>query len=77
MARRRAARPRPAAGSPIARESTTVKRDAVLQALAEARHADPFSVLGPHVEPDGVVIRTIIPTAERVTITRNGFAGST
>ena len=49
-----------------------MKRDAALQALAEARHADPFSVLGPHVDANGVVIRTIVPTAERVTITRNG-----
>jgi 1,4-alpha-glucan branching enzyme len=50
-----------------------VKRDPLLQAIAEARHADPFAVLGPHVEPSkGVVIRTVIPTAERITITRNG-----
>jgi 1,4-alpha-glucan branching enzyme len=50
-----------------------VKRDPLLQAIAEARHADPFAVLGPHVEPNkGVVIRTVIPTAERITVTRNG-----
>jgi 1,4-alpha-glucan branching enzyme len=50
-----------------------VKRDPVLQALAEARHADPFGVLGPHLEPNkGVVIRTVMPTAERITVTRNG-----
>jgi 1,4-alpha-glucan branching enzyme len=52
-----------------------VKRDALFQALAEARHADPFGVLGPHVEPNGVVIRAIVPTAERVTVTRNGSPG--
>jgi len=51
-----------------------LKRDALLQALAEARHADPFGVLGPHVESDGVVIRAIVPTADRVTVTRNGSA---
>ena len=45
----------------------------MFQAIAEARHADPFSVLGPHVEPNtAVVIRAIIPTADRVTVTRNG-----
>jgi 1,4-alpha-glucan branching enzyme len=49
-----------------------VKRDPLLQALAEARHADPFSVLGPHIEPRGVVIRTIVPTAERISIVSNG-----
>ena len=50
-----------------------MKRDPLLQAIAEARHADPFAVLGPHVEPHkGVVIRAVIPTAERITVTRNG-----
>src|SRR3954467_12566500 len=50
-----------------------MKRDPVLQELAEARHADPFGVLGPHLEPNkGVVIRTVMPTAERITVTRNG-----
>jgi 1,4-alpha-glucan branching enzyme len=50
-----------------------VKRDPSLQAIAEARHADPFGVLGPHVEPQkGVVIRAMIPSAERITVMRNG-----
>jgi 1,4-alpha-glucan branching enzyme len=49
-----------------------MKRGGVFQALAEARHADPFSVLGPHIEPGGVVVRAILPTAERVTVLRNG-----
>ena len=49
-----------------------MKRETLLQALAEARHADPFGVLGPHVEPGGVLIRAIVPTAERVTVTTNG-----
>ena len=44
----------------------------MLEALAEARHADPFGALGPHVDPRGIVIRTLIPTAEHVTVTRNG-----
>ena len=48
------------------------KRDALLEALAEARHEDPFSVLGPHVEAGGLVIRACVPTAERISITRNG-----
>jgi 1,4-alpha-glucan branching enzyme len=51
-----------------------MKRDAMLQALAEARHSDPFSVLGPHVESGGVVIRAYFPPAERVTIAGPGSA---
>ena len=50
-----------------------MKRDSTLQAIAEARHANPFGVLGPHVEPGGVVIRACIPTAEHITITGNGL----
>ena len=38
-------------------------------ALAGARHSDPFSVLGPHRDGDGVVIRTYQPSAERVEVT--------
>ena len=49
-----------------------MKRTGGLQALAEARHADPFGVLGPHVEPAGVVVRAILPTAESVTVLPNG-----
>ncbi len=39
-----------------------------LHALAEARHRDPFRVLGPHVEAGGVVIRTVRPAARAVEI---------
>jgi 1,4-alpha-glucan branching enzyme len=39
---------------------------AAFEALAGARHSDPFSVLGPQQEAGGVVIRTFQPTAERV-----------
>ncbi len=53
-------------------ESDTVKRDSAIQALAEARHADPFSVLGPHPDSHGIVIRALMPTAERVLVMRNG-----
>src|SRR6516165_2498952 len=43
-----------------------------LEALAGARHADPFAVLGPHVDGDTVVIRTIQPFAERVEVVQPG-----
>ncbi len=49
-----------------------IKRDASFQALAEARHDDPFGILGPHVEGRGLVIRACVPTAERMVVTRNG-----
>ena len=41
-------------------------------ALAEARHHDPFSILGPHVVDEGVVIRAFLPQAEQVSIIRPG-----
>jgi len=39
-------------------------REKPLDAIAEARHADPFSILGPHVEGDQLIIRAFLPTAE-------------
>ena len=45
-------------------------------ALARARHSDPFSVLGPHQSADGVVIRTYQPSAARVDVVRAGEAAS-
>jgi 1,4-alpha-glucan branching enzyme len=39
-------------------------------ALAEARHGDPFAVLGPHETPDGVIVRVFVPGAERVEVLR-------
>ncbi len=50
------------------------KASELFTALAEARHPDPFSVLGPHVDGSGVVVRACIPTAERVTVQRSGAA---
>ena len=42
--------------------------DATVQALVEARHDDPFAVLGPHEAPGGVVIRALVPGAERLEV---------
>ncbi len=47
-----------------------VATDPTLDAIAEARHHDPFAVLGPHVLDGRLVIRAIIPTAERVAVVR-------
>jgi 1,4-alpha-glucan branching enzyme len=51
-----------------------VAAHADFDALAGARHSDPFSVLGPHIEGGGVVIRTYQPSAERVDVVRDGRA---
>ena len=48
-----------------------------LEALSGARHADPFAVLGPHVDGDTLAIRTIQPFAERVEVVRPGVVGVT
>jgi 1,4-alpha-glucan branching enzyme len=58
--------------SDAARGLEVKRTTGVFEALAEARHPDPFSVLGPHVEASGIVVRAILPTAERVTVLRNG-----
>jgi 1,4-alpha-glucan branching enzyme len=41
-------------------------------ALAGARHADPFSILGPHVDGDALVIRAFQPSADRVEVVHAG-----
>ena len=41
---------------------------ATIRALVEARHDDPFAVLGPHEAPGGVVIRALVPGAEPVEV---------
>jgi 1,4-alpha-glucan branching enzyme len=42
------------------------------RALADGRHCDPFSVLGPHDREDGRIIRAFLPGATRVDIIRRG-----
>jgi 1,4-alpha-glucan branching enzyme len=50
-----------------------VASDRALDALAGARHHDPFAVLGPHVVDGQLVVRSILPTAERVAVVRPGI----
>ncbi len=38
--------------------------DADIIAIVEARHPDPFAILGPHEAPGGLVIRCFVPGAE-------------
>jgi 1,4-alpha-glucan branching enzyme len=45
---------------------------AAIEAIANARHHDPFSVLGPHVRRGALTIRAMVPGAEAVSLTRNG-----
>jgi len=40
--------------------------------LAGARHADPFGILGPHVEQGRLAIRAMQPTADAVEVVREG-----
>ena len=42
----------------------------MLDALADARHADPFSILGPHRDGDSLAIRTFQPAAADVDLAR-------
>ncbi|MFZ1427155.1 MAG: hypothetical protein WAS21_10340, partial [Geminicoccaceae bacterium] len=39
-----------------------------IQALVEARHDDPFAVLGPHEAAGGVVIRALVPGAAELEV---------
>jgi 1,4-alpha-glucan branching enzyme len=43
-----------------------------LTGLVEARHADPFGVLGPHLIPGGIVIRAMLPDAREVHVVGHG-----
>jgi 1,4-alpha-glucan branching enzyme len=46
----------------------------MLEALAAARHADPFAVLGPHLKNGRLTIRACLPAAESVEVVRDGEA---
>jgi len=39
-----------------------------VKAIAEGRHGDPFGFLGPHLTPQGLVIRCFLPRAEAVAL---------
>ena len=47
-------------------------RRSAFDALADARHHDPFSFLGPHVADGGVAIRVMLPNAGQATLIRPG-----
>jgi 1,4-alpha-glucan branching enzyme len=46
--------------------------ESAFDALAGARHGDPFSILGPHADGTRVVVRTLVPPASRVELIRRG-----
>jgi len=46
--------------------------ETALDAIASARHADPFSILGPHLTDGSLVIRTCLPAAERLSVVYSG-----
>ena len=43
-----------------------------LQKLVDARHNDPFAVLGRHSENGGLLVRVLLPHAEEVTLAEGG-----
>ena len=43
-----------------------------LDAIAGARHADPFSVLGPHIDDGLLTIRAYLPAAKSISVVRDG-----
>src|SRR5579859_7951382 len=46
--------------------------EATIEALAGARHPNPFSVLGPHPVPGGRIIRAFLPDAKSVDVVAKG-----
>ncbi len=54
-------------------ETATIS-DSDLQRIIEARHREPFGVLGRHVHGEEAVIRAFIPLAGEVTIAEGGLA---
>ena len=60
MARRADPRPAEAAAS--------VLPEAEIAAIVEARHGDPFAILGPHDTQDGLEVRAILPGADQVLV---------
>jgi len=42
--------------------------EADILAIVEARHRDPFAILGPHAAAGGLVVRCFVPGAERIEI---------
>ena len=48
--------------------------DAEIRRISEARHHDPFAVLGRHHEDSGVVVRAFLPHATEVHIAEGGLA---
>ena len=48
----------------LSRSSGWRLKDDEVAAIAEAKHSDPFAVLGPHETTDGLVIRAFVPHAD-------------
>jgi 1,4-alpha-glucan branching enzyme len=51
-----------------------VAASADFDALSGARHPDPFSILGPHLEDGAAVLRAYQPSAARVEVLRDGIS---
>ena len=46
--------------------------DSAIEAIASARHSNPFSILGPHIEDSTVTVRACLPVAETVSVAYSG-----
>src|SRR5688572_17338118 len=46
--------------------------DSAIDAIASARHSDPFSVLGPHVQDSTLIARACLPAADSVSVVYSG-----
>ena len=51
-------------------------RDEDVNRIADARHGDPFSVLGLHIVEGGAVVRAFVPGAEQLEVLREGQPAS-
>ncbi len=56
----------------VSNAPTTELDRATANALANATHGDPFSVLGPHRRDDGLLIRAFLPGAHKVEVLSGG-----
>jgi 1,4-alpha-glucan branching enzyme len=54
--------------------NNALKLDPALQKIIQARHHDPFEVLGRHEEGDSVLVRAFLPHAEKVVISEGNLS---
>ncbi len=68
VAPRRGAPPRPEPAAPAAPPAARSLPEPEILALVEARHGDPFAVLGMHKTGAGVAVRAMLPDAQQMAV---------